>query len=85
MGIVHKRIRRNAAQQAGTFPHSQGVPSDVRGFHGRWELPALAWEDSWTCDLAALFTAFEKPLHSKADSEDRRARVKRLEHRFLQP
>src|ERR1700716_1538408 len=39
--------------------------------HGRRKLPAFAGKDASPHNLEALFTPFEKPLHSQADSEKR--------------
>src|SRR5260370_5180840 len=56
----------------------------MRRLHGWWKLPAFAGKDACPRNLEALFTAFEKPLHSQADSEKRLARGSALQQSLVQ-
>src|ERR1700722_3432224 len=84
MRVVDKRIGCNAPQQLRALLNRQRIPANMRRFHRRRKLPAFAGKDASARDLSALFTPFEKPLHSQADSEKWSAPRKALQQLLAQ-
>src|SRR5450755_2601795 len=78
MREIHKRRRRNAAQQTRGRIDLQLVPSHMGRFHACSKALAFAFEHTESSRLRRLLTPLEHPLHSDTNPEKRSPAANRI-------
>src|SRR5215813_7144680 len=84
MCVVDKRAILNAAKQTGPLIYSNAVPAHMRRLYFGWKSGTLSGKQGCARGLGRFRAAFEQPLHSYADSQERNSFGDGVQYRLAQ-